>query len=117
MPDAMPRFRKILIGFLLAVFAIYYCETTCFVHSHVSELGIVTHSHPYLPGGAHSHTTLELQALSLLTVLTFTALALGLMPTLHRRLMAVIGQLDGGETFGGHALRERIRGPTDFICF
>lgn len=112
----MPRFRKILIGFLIALFASYYCETTCFVHSHVSELGIVTHSHTSLPGGAHSHTTIELQALNVLTALTFMVLAPGLMPTLSRELLAVLGLLERHFTLCAHVLRQHIRGPTDFIC-
>ena len=112
----MPRFRKILVGFLIAVFASYYCETTCFVHSHVSELGIVTHSHPYLPGASHSHTTLELQALNVLVSVIFTAIALGFMPVPRRMLLAVISQLVLSSGSLGHTQTCRIRGPTDFIC-
>lgn len=112
----MPRFRKILIGLLLALFATYYCETTCFVHSHVSDSGIVTHSHPYLPGASHGHTTVELQALTLLTAVVFTAIVLGHILRPSRMLLRIVGQCAGRPAISSHIKIDRIRGPTDFIC-
>ncbi|MDE6436293.1 MAG: hypothetical protein K2K69_02140 [Muribaculaceae bacterium] len=82
----------------------------------MSELGIVTHSHPYLPGASHSHTTLELQALNVLVSVIFTAIALGFMPVPRRMLLAVISQLVLSSGSLGHTQTCRIRGPTDFIC-
>ncbi len=42
---------------LLLIFAMFFCGNTFFVHVHSYDNGNrVVHSHPYLPGSAHSHS-------------------------------------------------------------
>lgn len=49
---------------LIVVFAYYYVGNTAFVHTHVVDHFLVTHSHPYLPGTHHSHTEAEWETVS-----------------------------------------------------
>lgn len=56
---------------LLALFALYYCGSTLFVHSHHTWHGLETHSHPYLPNSSHSHSDVQFSLISMLnTILT-----------------------------------------------
>lgn len=50
----------------------YYCESTLFLHTHNFTWGTVTHSHPYMPTGPHTHTSSECQTIQFLTNLLFT---------------------------------------------
>lgn len=66
---------QILKHFLVALFVSYYCESTFFIHTHYFIWGRVTHSHPYVPIGSHSHTSTECQTIESLTNLLFTTVA------------------------------------------
>ncbi|MEG1644675.1 MAG: hypothetical protein RR279_02405 [Alistipes sp.] len=66
---------KILNCLLIALFVSYYAESTLFIHSHTFEWGTVTHSHPYLPGGGHSHTAGACQTIHSLNTILFTLIA------------------------------------------
>ncbi|MEG1463788.1 MAG: hypothetical protein RSC11_02650 [Mucinivorans sp.] len=67
------RAFNILKYLLVALFVSYYAESTLFFHTHTFSWGTVTHSHPYMPSAAHSHTTTECQTIQLLTNLVFTS--------------------------------------------
>lgn len=47
--------------FLLGVFVSFVGGTTLFLHTHILEGAVITHSHPYLPSVPHSHTTQSFQ--------------------------------------------------------
>lgn len=65
------RCRSAGAALLLALFAVYYCGSTLFVHSHRTLHGIETHSHPYLPSATHNHSDAEFSLISMLnTILT-----------------------------------------------
>lgn len=49
---------------LIVVFVYYYVGNTAFVHTHVVDHFLVTHSHPYLPGMHHSHTEAQWETVS-----------------------------------------------------
>ncbi|MEG1607309.1 MAG: hypothetical protein RR931_01395 [Mucinivorans sp.] len=66
------KLLKILSYALIALFLSYYAESTLFTHSHTFSWGTVTHSHPYLPNGGHSHTATECQTISLLNNILLT---------------------------------------------
>lgn len=51
------RVRKIAASLLLAVFALFVGADTLCLHTHVTDQGIVTHSHPYLPSASHTHSS------------------------------------------------------------
>ena len=41
---------------LIALFVSYYASSAFFIHTHVIDGKTVTHSHPYLPSGHHTHS-------------------------------------------------------------
>lgn len=59
------KWLKTAACFVLAVFAMFYCGNTFFVHTHFENGISLTHSHPCLPGANHSHTPVQAQAISL----------------------------------------------------
>ncbi|MEG2605825.1 MAG: hypothetical protein RR980_01120 [Mucinivorans sp.] len=65
------KISKILKCLLIALFVSYYAESTLFFHTHTFAWGTVTHSHPYMPSAAHSHTASECQTIQSLTTLLF----------------------------------------------
>ncbi|MDE6498004.1 MAG: hypothetical protein K2L21_05030 [Muribaculaceae bacterium] len=68
------RFRSAGAAVMLVLFALYYCGSTLFVHSHRTWHGIETHSHPYLPNSTHNHSDAEFSLISMLnTILTEAA--------------------------------------------
>ncbi len=62
--------QRLIATLLVAIFAMYYCESTLFVHTHQYLGGTVTHSHPFLPGGHHSHSATEFQTIHTLAQTT-----------------------------------------------
>lgn len=58
---------------LVALFLSYYGGATLFPHTHYLATGKVTHSHPYIPSGNHSHTTAVYQLIAGLSHLAFLA--------------------------------------------
>lgn len=65
--------RSILTIAFVILFLSYYGGATFFTHTHISKEGRVTHSHPYLPSGHHSHTSTGFQQIDHLTYLAFVA--------------------------------------------
>lgn len=53
-----------LSGAVLLLFIFYIGGNTLFTHTHRVDDTVVAHSHPYLPGAQHSHTTGQLMALA-----------------------------------------------------
>ncbi|MEG1564612.1 MAG: hypothetical protein RR365_12935 [Bacteroides sp.] len=62
----------ILKYLLIALFTSYYCQSTLFLHTHTFNGETITHSHPYLPNGGHSHTGAQYQTVAFLTHFLFT---------------------------------------------
>lgn len=58
-----------------ALFLSYYSGSMLFTHTHSFEWGRVTHSHPYMPGAAHSHTAAGCQLIEHLGHMLFIASA------------------------------------------
>lgn len=49
--------RLRIISMLMLVLTInLFLGTTLFVHTHTTDEGVVTHSHPFVPGGSHQHS-------------------------------------------------------------
>lgn len=69
------KIMKILRYAVIAIFVSYYAESTLFFHSHTFEWGTVTHSHPYMPGSAHSHSSSECETIHSLNNILFTIVA------------------------------------------
>jgi len=61
----MDRRSRNIAWFLLVLFAMFFCGNTLFVHTHrLFDGQIETHSHPFLPGSAHSHSDAGFQAIA-----------------------------------------------------
>lgn len=69
------RTRQLFNYLLLALYICYYSESNFFFHTHTFEWGTVTHSHPYIPSGGHTHSQTQCLAIASLTnlLVTFTA--------------------------------------------
>jgi len=65
------RTRKILAALLLALFVAFVGANTLCTHTHIGPQGMVTHSHPYLPSGHHSHSAAQFDTLAALNALNF----------------------------------------------
>lgn len=65
--------RSILTIVFVILFLSYYGGATFFTHTHIFKEGRVTHSHPYLPSGHHTHTSMGFQQIDHLTHFTFVA--------------------------------------------
>lgn len=65
------KVRKIAVSILLAVFALFVSADTLCLHTHVTDGGIVTHSHPYLPSSHHTHTSAQFAGIALVNALLF----------------------------------------------
>lgn len=61
------KISKIVKFLVIAIYVSYYCESHFFFHTHVFSWGTVTHSHPYMPSGGHSHSVVECQTIASLT--------------------------------------------------
>lgn len=66
--------RTIFHILLAVLFMGYYLGNTTFIHTHTFADQKVTHSHPYLPNGHHTHSAAELQKIATLN-LTLALLA------------------------------------------
>lgn len=64
---------------LAALFMSYYAGATLFTHTHSFEGGSVTHSHPYVPSGNHTHSAASIH---LINTLTLAGALLGVAVTL-----------------------------------
>lgn len=80
---------KILKVLLLALFVGYYSSSMFFTHTHYSDWGVITHSHPYLPSGSHTHATLEYQLIehlsNLVLIVIFSLLVVLCLPVILNR--------------------------------
>lgn len=74
------RWLVILRFAVVALFLSYYGGATLFTHTHSFEWGEVTHSHPYMPSGAHSHTAAGVQLIHSLSSVLFIVSAVALLP-------------------------------------
>ncbi|MDE6109124.1 MAG: hypothetical protein K2F72_02425 [Muribaculaceae bacterium] len=63
------RFRSAGAALMLVLFALYYCGSTLFVHTHRTWRGVETHSHPYLPSASHNHSDAEFSLISMLNTI------------------------------------------------
>lgn len=54
---------------LVILFLYYYTANTSFIHTHIFQTYSITHSHPYIPGGHHTHTGEELETVALFNAL------------------------------------------------
>ena len=59
------KLQQLIAAIMVMIFAAYYCETTLFIHTHLSPEGRVTHSHPFVPGSQHSHSATDCAFLSI----------------------------------------------------
>ncbi|MDR2533550.1 MAG: hypothetical protein LBC81_02045 [Tannerellaceae bacterium] len=72
MKNNKDNIKRIISACLLAVFVSYVANTTLFVHTHIVDGQLVTHSHPYRgapdsPG--HGHSSTQLQTIAQLSLL------------------------------------------------
>ncbi|MDR1338594.1 MAG: hypothetical protein LBK58_00810 [Prevotellaceae bacterium] len=78
MDKTIHRGKRLFAGFLLTLFCSYMAGITCFVHSHVVDGQLITHSHPYRgtpdnPG--HSHTGSQFLLIELLSFIEMLSAA------------------------------------------
>lgn len=50
---------------LIVIFAYYYVGNTAFIHTHLVNDYLVTHSHPFFPGAHHSHSETGLETVAI----------------------------------------------------
>lgn len=63
--DTARKLQRLIAAIMVMIFAAYYCETTLFVHTHRCQGGgVMTHSHPFVPGSGHTHSAAECVFLS-----------------------------------------------------
>ena len=55
---------SILKSLLLVLFIYYYVGNTAFIHTHTFSNYKITHSHPFLPGGHHTHNGEEVETIA-----------------------------------------------------
>ncbi len=61
----MERRSRHIAWFLLVLFAMFFCGNTLFIHTHrLFDGHTEVHSHPFMPGTAHSHSDSGFQAIS-----------------------------------------------------
>lgn len=65
------KVSSILKCFLVILFLSYYGGTTLFTHTHTVDGVKITHSHPYLPSGHHSHSSTAFQQIEQLSNFVF----------------------------------------------
>lgn len=65
----MNRFVRTSGILLLSLYAFFFASTNLFVHTHEGPYYKIVHSHPW-SGKAHSHTSDEVQSISILSVQT-----------------------------------------------
>lgn len=65
------RTRQRFAALLLLLFVAFAAGRTLFVHTHVGPAGMVTHSHPYLPSGQHTHSAAQFESLAVAGGLSF----------------------------------------------
>ncbi len=51
----MGIFKRSISAFMVAVFVMFICGNTMFVHSHLEKGYTIVHSHPHLPSDGHKH--------------------------------------------------------------
>ncbi|TWV12387.1 hypothetical protein FQ707_09940 [Bacteroidaceae bacterium HV4-6-C5C] len=56
--------QSIFKSFLVVLFLYYHIGNTAFIHTHVIQNQIITHSHPFLPGAHHGHTSGEIATIA-----------------------------------------------------
>lgn len=86
------RGRGNIIAILLTMlFAAYYSGSTLFVHTHFLGFGgrTVTHSHPYLPDGHHSHSSNEFDAIAYISDFSTDEIELPDVPEENESLLNV----------------------------
>lgn len=65
--------RRFALG-LLFVFATLFSGNTFFVHSHIGLDGrTIAHSHPFLPGSCHGHSSQQTDAINHINLALMTA--------------------------------------------
>ncbi|MEG0519394.1 MAG: hypothetical protein RR555_11115 [Bacteroidales bacterium] len=69
------RKRQLFNYLLLALYICYYSESNFFFHTHTFDWGTVTHSHPYIPSGGHTHSQTQCLVIASLTNLIVTLTA------------------------------------------
>ncbi|MCI1648094.1 MAG: hypothetical protein LKI39_02780 [Bacteroides sp.] len=58
------------------LFVYYYIGNTAFIHTHVFNNEVITHSHPFIPGAHHTHANGEIATIAFFNAM----LALGNSP-------------------------------------
>ncbi|MEL5892690.1 hypothetical protein AAE250_04185 [Bacteroides sp. GD17] len=58
---------------LIVVFAYYYVGNTAFIHTHIVDDYLVTHSHPFFPWAHHSHSETNLETVSMFNAICMDA--------------------------------------------
>lgn len=72
---------------LLGIIAFIFCGNNFFVHSHqVNESQILVHSHPYIPGNSHTHTSSGFSLIAAVNILLATALLSAILAVVHNAI-------------------------------
>ena len=79
-------------AFMIAIFAIFFCGNTAFIHSHIIQGHRITHSHPYAPGPEHTHSAEAIQfiAQANMTAASMDAAAPILVENLEPRFLRIV---------------------------
>jgi len=109
----MRKVKKILSLVLLVLYTSYYTSTTCFVHTHQTPWGPVTHSHPYT-SGTHTHSTNALQLIASLTTLLFIGGGALFFPALLSVAKALVSRFHNEKTIKSLIGCIQLRAPPLF---
>ena len=101
---------------LIVVFVYYYVGNTAFVHTHVVDNFLVTHSHPYLPGMHHSHTEAQWETVSWFNLLCLdSSHELPIVPFILF-FLSFIFLLHGANRIVRTARSFHLRSPPCYVC-
>ncbi|SUB77790.1 Uncharacterised protein [Porphyromonas macacae] len=114
--------RSILHYFVMVAFFAYYAGVTLFVHHHIVNGILITHSHPYnifrAEGSDHTHTQEEITTIDLLMHLQ------ALMPLVTAPLYVLLGAISIlfiskaiRRGFGSFTRTDNLRGPPPAFSF
>ncbi len=95
---------------LLVLFIFYYASSTLFIHSHIIDGEVITHSHPY-SSTSHTHTGASIELISLLNNLAFTLCVISILSFIETSTRFFFKQIRKQKYSDNKPLCLLLRGP------
>lgn len=91
----LPHNKSCIAGwFFLLLFASYFAGVNFFLHTHVIDNHLVTHSHPFSPAENHQHSTTGFELIKQLSGIITTCIAFAFSFFLFRQLIARLDSMN-----------------------